>query len=63
MFSGKGWGFTGVLVGLKCLIVGAIFLIHHDPPEKAEGGNLTYSVEDEDFVLPKYKRSLNLGRK
>ena len=61
VFSGKGWGFTGVLVGLSCLVVGAIFLIHHNPPEKA-GGNLTHSVEDEDVVITKYKRSLNLGK-
>ncbi|XP_029552882.1 uncharacterized protein LOC115152282 [Salmo trutta] len=63
MFSGRGWGFTGVLVSLSCLIVGAIFLIHHAPLEKSEGGNLTHSVEKEDFVLPKYKRSLDLDKK
>ena len=62
MFSGKGWGFTGVLIGLSCLIVGAIFLIHHDPSENAEGVNWTHSVDDEDFVLTKHKRSLDLGK-
>ena len=60
MFSGKGWGFTGVLIGLSCLIVGAIILIYHDPSENVEGGNLTHSLDNEDFVLTKHKRSLDL---
>ena len=62
MFSGEGWGFAGVLVGLSCLIMGAIFLIHHAPPEYAEGGNLTHGLDDEDFVSTKHKRSLDLDR-
>uniref|UniRef100_A0A8K9XMS7 Uncharacterized protein n=1 Tax=Oncorhynchus mykiss TaxID=8022 RepID=A0A8K9XMS7_ONCMY len=61
MFSEKGWGFTGLLVSLS-LIVGAIFLIHHDPSENAESGNWTHSVDNEDFVLTKHKRSLDLGK-
>lgn len=63
MFSGRGWGFTVVLVSLSCLIVGAIFLIHHEPLEKSESGNLTHSVEDEEFLCPRYKRSLELDKK
>lgn len=43
--------------------MGAIFLIHHEPLEKSESGNLTHSVEDEEFLWPRYKRSLDLDKK
>ena len=51
-----------MLVILRCLIVGAIFLIHHGPPEKAKEGNLTHSLDDEDFILTKHVGSLNLDK-
>lgn len=63
MFSGKGWVFTGVLIGLSCLIVAAIFLIHHEPLANAEGSNLTHNVKEEDLALPRYQSSLNLDKK
>ena len=31
-------------------------------PENAERGNLTHSLDDEDFVLTKHKRSLDLDK-
>ena len=31
-------------------------------PENAEGGNFTHSLDDEDFVLTKHNRSLDLDK-
>ena len=33
VFSGRGWGFIGALSILSCLVVGAVFLIHHEHRE------------------------------
>jgi hypothetical protein len=67
MFSGRGWGFTCVtcaLTILSCFIVGAIFLIHHDPPESAKEDNLTHVLDEGNGMLPKIlKRSLKQNSK
>lgn len=64
MFSGRGWGFTCALTVLSCFIVGAIFLIHHDPPESAKEDNLTHVLDEGNGMLPKIlRRSLKQNSK
>uniref|UniRef100_A0A4W5NVG2 Uncharacterized protein n=1 Tax=Hucho hucho TaxID=62062 RepID=A0A4W5NVG2_9TELE len=65
MFAGRGWGFMCFLTVGSCLIVGAIFLAHSDPPyPPKEAANLIYIVLDRDEVnLRRSKRQLNIKKK